>query len=132
MTFGLGGVWNGYQPLVVRPYVIRQVSETAFSQYTNYVSTTIGSEFLYTIQEGWNLNAGVSYALLNYTPVPGSTGTTFHTDTFWRASIGLQYSIRPQISLGPLYEYASGSGSDPVTSPSYNRHIFMLRLVVKR
>ena len=132
LSFGLGGVWNGYQPLVVRPFVLRSVNETAFSQYQNYVSTTVGSQFVYTIQEGWVLDAGVSLALLDYTPLPGTIGTTQHTDTFWRASLGLQYSIRPQISIGPLYEFSSGSGGDPVASPNYTRHIFMLRLIAKR
>ncbi len=132
VTFGLGGVWNGYQPLVVRPFVIRSINETAYTNYQDYTSTTIGAEFLYTIQEGWVLNAGGSFSLLDYTPVPGATGAFQHTDNFYRASLGLQYSIRPQISLGPLYEFAAGSGPDPNTSPNYTRHIIMLRLVAKR
>jgi len=132
VTFGLGGVWNGYQPLVVRPFVIRSINETAYTNYQDYTSTTIGAEFLYTIQEGWVLNAGGSFSLLDYSPVPGATGAFQHTDNFYRASLGLQYSIRPQISLGPLYEFAAGSGPDPNTSPNYTRHIIMLRLVAKR
>jgi hypothetical protein len=132
VTFGLGGVWNGYQPLVVRPFVIRSINETAYTNYQDYISTTIGAEFLYTIQEGWVLNAGGSFSLLDYAPVPGATGAFQHTDNFYRASLGLQYSIRPQISLGPLYEFAAGSGPDPNTSPNYTRHIIMLRLVARR
>lgn len=132
VTFGLGGVWNGYQPLVVRPFVIRSINETAFTNYQDYVSTTFGAEFAYTIQEGLVLNTGGSFSLLNYTPVPGTTGAFAHTDNFYRASLGLQYSIRPQISLGPLYEFAAGNGPDPNTSPNYTRHVIMLRLVAKR
>jgi hypothetical protein len=132
VTFGLGGVWNGYQPLVVRPFVIRSINETSYTNYQDYISTTIGAEFLYTIQEGWVLNAGGSFSLLDYTPVPGATGAFQHTDNFYRASLGLQYSIRPQISVGPLYEFGAGSGPDPNTSPNYTRHIIMLRLVAKR
>lgn len=132
VVFGLGGVWNGYQPLVVRPFVIRSINETAFTNYQDYVSTTFGAEFAYTIQEGLQLNAGASYSLLDYTPIPGSIGTTVHSDNFYRASLGLQYSIRPQISLGPLYEFAAGNGPDPSTSPNYTRHVIMLRLVARR
>jgi hypothetical protein len=132
LVFGLGGVWNGYQPLVVRPFVLRSINETAFANYQDYVSTTIGAEFAYTIQEGLQLSAGGSFSLLDYTPAPGSTGTFQHTDNFYRASLGLQYSIRPQISLGPLYEFAAGNGPDPATSPNYTRHIIMLRLIAKR
>lgn len=132
VTFGLGGVWNGYQPLVVRPFIIRSINETAFTNYQDYVSTTFGSEFIYTIQEGLQLNAGGSFSLLDYTPIPGASGVTVHTDNFYRASLGLQYSIRPQISIGPLYEFAAGYGPDPVTSPNYTRHVVMLRLVAKR
>lgn len=132
VVFGLGGVWNGYQPLVVRPFIIRSINETAFTNYQDYLSTTFGAELTYTIQEGLQLSAGGSYSLLDYTPVPGSVGAFSHSDNFYRASLGLQYSIRPQISLGPLYEFASGNGPDPATSPNYNRHIIMLRLVARR
>ena len=132
VTFGLGGVWNGYEPLIVRPFVIRAISETAYTNYQDYVSTTIGSEFLYTLQTDWQLNAGGSFSLLNYTPVPGAAGAFSHTDNFYRASLGLMYSIRPQLSIGPLYEFAAGYGPDPATSPNYTRHIIMLRLVARR
>lgn len=132
LIFGLGGVWNGYQPLTVRPFVLRSVNETAFSTYQNYVSTSFGFELSYIVQEGLTLNAGGSWALLDYTPVPGTTGTFQHTDNFYRASLGLMYSIRPELAIGPLYEFAAGNGPDPTTSPNYNRHIIMLKLVVKR
>lgn len=132
LTFGLGGVWNGYEPLTVRPFILRSVNETAFATYQNYVSTTFGFELNYTIQEGWALNAGASWALLDYTPVPGTTGTFQHTDNFYRASLGLMYSIRPQVAIGPLYEFAAGNGPDPATSPNYNRHIVMLKVVLTR
>lgn len=132
VAFGLGGVWNGYQPLTVRPFVIRSINETAFSQYQDYVSTTIGSEFNYQILTELTMNVGGSVSLLNYTPVPGTSNTFTHTDTFWRASLGFQYSLYPQLSIGPLYEFAAGSGPDPLTSPNYNRHVIMLRIVAKR
>ena len=133
VSFGLGGVWNGYEPLVVRPFIIRQTNETAYTNYQDYVSTTIGSEFLYTISSDWTLNAGASFSLLDYTPAPGNTVGAFqHTDNFYRASLGLLYSVFPQLQVGPLYEFAAGNGPDPATSPNYTRHIVMLRLVVKR
>ena len=133
VSFGLGGVWNGYEPLVVRPFIIRQTNETAYTNYQDYVSTTIGAEFLYTITSELTLNAGGSFALLNYTPAPGNTGGAFtHTDNFYRASLGLLYTVFPQVQVGPLYEFAAGNGPDPATSPNYTRHVVMLRLVLKR
>jgi hypothetical protein len=133
VVFGLAGVWNGYEPLVVRPFVIRAINETAFTNYQDYLSTTIGSEFLYTITSDWTLNAGASYSLLNYTPAPGTTSGAFqHSDNFYRASLGALYSIYPQLQIGPLYEFAAGNGPDPATSPNYARHIIMLRIVAKR
>ena len=133
VVFGLAGVWNGYEPLIVRPFVVRAINETAYTNYQDYLSTTIGSEFLYTITSDWQLNAGASFSLLNYTPVPGTTSGAFtHTDNFYRASLGALYSIYPQLQIGPLYEFAAGNGPDPATSPNYNRHIIMLRIVAKR
>jgi hypothetical protein len=133
VVFGLAGVWNGYEPLVVRPFVIRAINETAYTNYQDYLSTTIGSEFLYTLTSDWTLNAGASFSLLNYTPVPGTTSGAFqHTDNFFRASLGALYTVFPQLQIGPLYEFAAGNGPDPATSPNYNRHIIMLRIVAKR
>lgn len=132
VVFGLGGVWNGYAPLVVRPFILRAINETAFTNYQDYVSTTFGAELAYTIQEGLTLNLGGSFSLLDYTPVPGSVGTFTHTDNYYRASLGLLYSIRPQIQLGPLYEFSAGNGPDPTTSQNFDRHVIMLRLVAKR
>jgi hypothetical protein len=132
VTFGLGGTWNGYQPLVVRPFVSRSINETVFTNYQDYVSTTIGAELNYTLQNDWQLNGGASFSLLDYTPVPGSTGTFQHTDNFYRFSLGVLYSFRPQFQIGPLYEFGAGSGPDPNTSPNFTRHVIMLRFVAKQ
>jgi hypothetical protein len=132
VTFGLGGTWNGYQPLIVRPFVVRSINETQFTNYQDYVSTTIGAEFNYLIQNDWQLNAGASFSLLDYTPTPGATGAFQHTDNFYRVSLGVLYSIQPQYQIGPLYEFGAGYGPDPNTSPNYTRHIIMLRFVAKR
>ena len=130
--FGLAGAWNGYEPLVVRPFVVRSVNETAFTSYLNYVSTTIGVEFTYQLQSEWQMNGGGSYSIAAYTPVTGVPNTTVHSDNFYRASLGLSYSLRPQIAIGPLYEFSSGYGPDPTASPNYTRHVIMVRLVAKR
>ena len=89
-------------------------------------------EALYTIYSGWQLNAGLAYTSADYQPADGVIGATAHTDTFWRGSLGLLYSVIPQVQLGPTYEFLSGSGYDFTTSPNYNRHIVMLRLVLKK
>ena len=132
VVFGLGGVWNGYEPLVVRPFLVRSINETAFTNYLNYVSTTIGAEFTYVVQSEWRLTGGGSFGLADYTPAPGAVGAFQHTDNFYRASLGLLYSLRPQLDIGPLYEFSAGYGPDPATSPNYTRHIIMLRLVARR
>jgi hypothetical protein len=132
VVFGLAGTWNGYQPLTVRPFVVRSINETVYTNYQDYVSTTIGAEFNYTIQSDWQLNAGASFSLLDYTPVPGTTGSFQHTDDFYRVSLGLLYAFQPQLQIGPLYEFSAGNGPDPNTSQNYTRHVIMLRFVAKR
>jgi hypothetical protein len=133
VTFGLSGTWNGYQPLVVRPFVIRSINETVFTNYQDYVSTTIGAEFTYTLQSDWQLSAGATFSLLDYTPTPGTNAGAFaHTDDFYRVSLGALYAIRPQFQVGPLYEFSAGNGPDPNTSPNFTRHVIMLRFVAKR
>jgi len=132
VVFGLSGAWNGYQPLVVRPFVIRSINETVYTNYQDYVSTTIGAEFNYTLHSDWQLNAGASFSLLDYTPVPGATGSFQHTDNFYRVSLGLLYAFQPQFQIGPLYEFSAANGPDPNTSQNFTRHIIMLRFVAKR
>jgi hypothetical protein len=133
VIFGLGGTWNGYQPLVVRPFVIRSINETVFTNYQDYVSTTIGAEFTYTLHSDWQLNAGATFSLLDYTPISGTNAGAFaHTDDFYRLSLGALYSIWPQFQVGPLYEFSAGNGPDPNTSPNFTRHVIMLRFVAKR
>ena len=132
VIFGLSGTWNGYQPLVVHPFVVRSINETVYTNYQDYVSTTIGAEFNYTIQSDWQLNAGASYSLLDYTPVPGTTGSFQHSDNFYRVSLGLLYAFQPQFQIGPLYEFSAANGPDPNTSQNFTRHVIMLRFVAKR
>ena len=132
VIFGLSGSWNGIPPLTVRPFVLRTINETVYTNYQDYVSTTLGSEFNYTIQNDWQVNAGVSFSLLDYTPVPGAVGAFQHTDNFYRVTLGLMYAIQPQYQIGPLYEFSAANGPDPNTSQNFNRHVIMLRFVAKR
>ena len=133
VIFGLGGTWNGFQPLVVRPFVIRSINETVFTNYQDYVSTTFGAQFDYAIHSDWQLTAGATFSLLDYTPVPGTNAGAFpHTDDFYLLSLGALYSIRPEFQVGPLYEFSAGNGPDPNTSPNFTRHVIMLRFVAKR
>ena len=132
VVFGLAGTWNGYQPLTVRPFVVRSINETVYTNYLDYVSTTFGAQFDYTIHSDWQLNAGASFSFLDYTPVPGATGSFQHTDDFYRFSLGLLYAIQPQLQIGPLYEFSAGNGPDPNTSQNFTRHVIMLRFVAKR
>ena len=131
-TFGLSGSWNGYEPLTLRPAFIRTINESAYSSYTNYVSTTLGVDFSYDIHDAWQMVGGTGINMAEYTPAPGS-GVGPRTDYYWRASLGLLYSLRPQIQVGPLYEHTTGWSTDVASGgPSYNREVISLRVVAKR
>lgn len=131
-NFGLTGMWNGYPPLTIRPSFIRSINESAYSNYQNYVSTSLGVDFTYDIHDAWQLVGGTGYNISQYSPVPGS-GVGPRTDYFWRASLGLLYSLRPQVQIGPLYEHFTGSSTDVANGgPSYTRDVISIRLVAKR
>lgn len=131
-TFGLIGSWNGYPPLTIRPAFIRTINESAYSNYQNYVSTTLGVDFTYDIHDAWQMVGGTAFNLAQYSPTPGA-GVGPRTDYFWRASIGLLYSLRPQIQIGPLYEHSSGWSTDVASGgPSYTRDVISIRLIAKR
>lgn len=132
-VFALGGTWNGYEPLIVRPTLSRTINESALSNYQNYVSTVVGVDFTYDIHYPWKAVGGISYNTADYTPAPGVSGVNPRTDTFVKASIGLLYEVRPQYSIGPLYEYSQGSSSDVAAGgPQYSRNFFAIRLVARR
>lgn len=131
-VFSLAGTWNGYHPLVLRPAISRSINESALSNYQNYVSTTAGVDFTYDIHGPWKAVGGISYNSADYTPVPG-IGANPRTDYFIKGSIGLLYDFRPQLSIGPLYEYSQGWSTDvPAGGPQYSRNMFSIRLVAKR
>lgn len=133
MTFGLTGSWNGYAPLTLRPAIMRSINESALSNYQNYVSTTIGVDFTYDIHGPWKAVGGLAYNIADYTPAFGVSGVNPRTDYFFKGSIGLLYQLRPQYSIGTLYEYNQGWSTDvPAGGPNYTRSLFSLRLVVKR
>lgn len=132
-VFGLSGVWNGYEPLTIRPSISRTINESAYSAYQNYVSTTIGVDFTYEIHDAWIAVGGTSINTADFSPAPGVANTNPRTDYFWKASFGLQYMLRPQVSIGPLYEHTTGWTSDPSSGgPQYSRDQFSIRLVAKR
>lgn len=131
MTFGLSGSWNGYAPLTLRPSIMRSIQETALSNYSSFVSTTYGLDFNYLIHDAWTMVGGLSLMTANYTPVPGS-GAGPRTDTIYRGQIGVLYTLRPQIQIGPVFEYTLGTSTDPINGPNYNRQIISIRLIAKR
>lgn len=131
-TFGLTGTWNGYEPLTIRPAFIRSINESAYSNYQNYVSTTLGFDFTYDIHDAWKMVGGTGFNIAEYNPVPGS-GVGPRTDYYWRASLGLLYSLRPQVQIGPLYEHTSGSSTDVASGgPSFTREVISIRIVGAR
>ena len=130
-TFGLSGSWNGYAPLTLRPLIQRSIAETALTNYKNYVATTYGVDFNYLIHDAWTAVGGVALVTADYTPVEGS-GAAPRTDTIFRGQIGLLYSLRPQVQIGPFFEYTTGSSTDPTTGPSYDREVISVRLIARR
>lgn len=131
-TFQLGGVWNGYNPLILRPAFTRSINESALSGYQNYVSSVYGIDWTYDVHYPWRAVGGLSYNTAEYTPVPG-TGTPPRTDYFLKASLGAMYEVRPEYSIGPVYEYSQGWSSDVAAGgPQYNRSLFSIRLLIRR
>lgn len=130
-VFSLGGSWDGIPFLVLRPSLSRSIQETALSAYRNTTSTTVGFDFSYELEPEWSMVGGVSYSMADYNPIDG-LGASPRTDSFTRGSLGLLYSLRPQLSIGPVVEFMQGSSTDPSNGPSYNRQIFSIRLSAKR
>ena len=81
-TFSLSGTWNGYEPLILRPVLMRTINELALSNYQNYVSTVAGIDFTYDIHYPWKAVGGFSYNTADYTPAPGVAGVNPRTDYF--------------------------------------------------
>lgn len=129
-SYSLIGTYTGYAPLTIRPLLARTINQAALSQYSNYVSTTAAVDITYLIHDGWTLTGGLLFSAADYTVIPG-TGATPRTDYFFRGQIGLLYSIRPEIQIGPVFEYAKGSSTNSL-GPSYDRQVFSIRMIAKR
>ncbi len=128
-VFGFAGTWQVFDPLILRPAISRSINQSALSNYQNYVSTTYGVDFAYDVHGPWKAVGGLSYNTADYTPVPGLAGVNPRTDYFIKGSIGMLYSLRPQYSIGPVYEYTQGWSTDVAAGgPSYNRSLFSVRL----
>jgi hypothetical protein len=130
LSYGLSGTYTGYAPLTLRPYISRTINQSALSEYKDFVSTTFAVDFTYLIHDAWTLAGGLLFSVADYSPVEGS-GVGPRTDYFFRGQIGLLYSIRPEIQIGPFFEYSRGSSTDSV-GPSYDRQIYSIRLIAKR
>jgi hypothetical protein len=130
LSFSLKGQWSPYAPLTIRPTITRAITETALSDYKNFTSTTYAVDYTYIIHDAWTLAGGFLLSVADYAPIEG-TGVNPRTDYFFRGQIGLLYSLRPEIQIGPFFEYSHGSSTDP-SGPSYDRQIYSIRLVAKR
>lgn len=130
LSYGLKGSWTGYAPLTLRPTIQRSINETALSNYKNFISTTFAVDFTYEIHNEWTLTGGLLYQTADYSPAVG-TNAAPRTDVLLRGQIGLLYSIKPEIQIGPFIEYSRGSSTDTV-GPSYDRQIYSIRLIAKR
>lgn len=129
-SYSLIGTYTGYAPLTIRPLLSRTINQAALSQYSNYIATTAAIDITYLIHDAWTLTGGLLFQAADYTPIDG-TGATPRTDYFLRGQIGLLYSIRPELQIGPVFEYAKGSSTNSL-GPSYDRQVFSIRLIAKR
>ena len=126
----MAGTYTGYAPLTLRPYISRTINQSALSDYKDYVSTIFAVDFTYLIHDAWTLSGGLLFSVADYSPVDGS-GVSPRTDYFFRGQVGLLYSIRPEIQIGPFFEYSRGSSTNSL-GPSYDRQIYSIRLIAKR
>jgi hypothetical protein len=129
-TAALAGTWNRYAPLTLRPSVTRGITETSQSQYLNSILTTFGLDFRYDIHDAWAAIGGMSYSLTDMIPINPAT-TSSRTDRIFRGSFGFQYNLKPQVGIGPLFEYTQGSSTDP-QGIAYDRMTISLRLTARR
>jgi hypothetical protein len=128
--FALAGTWHAFEPLTLRPLISRSINQSALSNYQNYVSTTYGVDFVYDVHGPWKAVGGVAYNTADYMPAPGVAGVNPRTDYFFKGSIGVLYNLRPQYSIGPVYEFTQGSTTDIAAGgPSYTRSLFSVRLM---
>ena len=130
-TYGLSGAYMGYSRLTLRPYVLRSINETALTNYSNYVSTIVGVDFTYEIHDAWPLTGGLNYNTAVYAVAPGANAPP-RTDTYMRAQLGVLYSLRPQVSIGPVFEYIKGDSTDPINGAIYDRQTIAVRLTTRR
>jgi hypothetical protein len=130
LSYSLVGTYTGYAPVTIRPAILRTINESALSQYSNFISTTYAVDITYLIHDAWTLTGGLLFQTADYTAIPG-TGASPRTDYFFRGQIGLLYSLRPEIQIGPVFEYAKGSSTNSL-GPSYDRQVFSIRLIAKR
>jgi hypothetical protein len=130
-NFGLVGTLNPYAPLTLKPNISRSIVESALSGYESIVATVLGMDFTYIIHDAWTLVGGVSYLLADYVPIQGQNVPS-RTDRILRANLGLLYSLRPQIQIGPFFEYTTGSSTDPVNGPNYDRQVISVRLIARQ
>lgn len=132
-TFGLSGSWNGYEPLTLRPQFLRSINQSALANYQNYVSTTLGVDFTYDVHGPWQAIGGTSINSADYTPAVGVANVAPRTDYFFKGSLGVMYSLRPQVQIGPLYEYTQGWSTDVAAGgPAFTRNMLSIRLIAKR
>ena len=112
IVFSLSGAWNGYEPLTVRPVLARSINESALSNYQNYVSTVAGIDFTYDIHYPWKAIGGLSLQYRRLHAESLAWASIRGRTTFIKASIGFLYEVRPQYSIGPVYEYSQGTSTD--------------------
>jgi len=130
LSYGLRGTYTGYAPLTLRPYILRSINQSSLTDYKDYVLTTVAVDITYLIHDAWTLSGGLLFSAADYSLVEGS-GAGPRTDYFFRGQIGLLYSIRPEIQIGPFFEYSRGSSTNSL-GPSYDRQIYSIRLIAKR
>jgi len=133
LTYGLSGSWNGYAPLSLRPSITRSTTQSALVDFTSAITTIYALDYNYILHDAWTAVGGLSVTTSDYSATAATTATAVpRTDYFYRFQFGLLYTLRPQVQIGPFFEYDQATTTDPTSGPMYNREIFSVRLIARR
>ena len=123
-TFGLTGYWNPIRGLWVKPYIRREVDNSALQGTAAYIYTTGGLDVDYHLRPNIRLNGHGDYSIADYAAL--STGTNNQYDQYWRFSAGVQYLPTRNFYVGPTYQFIHRTSNQ--FNGDYDQNIVMLRL----
>jgi hypothetical protein len=125
-VFGLTGYWNPLVPLMIRPYVKRDIAETNSTVHSGYWATAFGVDVDYDRRPNIKITGAFSYTILDYKKAPGAVGAFDRNDDYLRFEIGLRYLPTENFYIGPGYAFTSRNSN--LSGADFARHVFTLRV----